>query len=288
ILSICISFGVCRGALKADFHNNKGIRRKLKTREDGELIVSQSFEQRFAPNRAEARARAWRRGGKMIRNDRTQTANVVEDVQKEEEEEEGKRSRRNALARASIRRGETEKLLRCDRKSVKRERAARHGLKLNRFAIFRLTFSIKNRHMIGSQSRFRLDTNEKRTDLHLDLIKFIIFFYEEFLFARRQKRSRDAQEMHQMDKSENLKPTLTAKYFLLESLDLSLLLNNRDVLAIRTVEGNACKRTPLEGIPMNRYDMCRLFHLFAGKLSSFLFFFESSNHKSKCKTNGKK
>ncbi|KYN09527.1 hypothetical protein ALC57_18346 [Trachymyrmex cornetzi] len=42
MLSICISFGVCRGALKADFHNN--------TREDGELIVLQSLEQRFAPN----------------------------------------------------------------------------------------------------------------------------------------------------------------------------------------------------------------------------------------------
>jgi len=136
MLSICISSGVCRGALKADFHNKvcqklriiaflplskgksevgnevacqegsaekleeltvresaqgdeinlikvkvralatvstrekqrerererererkgrkkgrkKGIRRKLKTREDGELIVSQSLEERFAPN----------------------------------------------------------------------------------------------------------------------------------------------------------------------------------------------------------------------------------------------
>ncbi|EGI62655.1 hypothetical protein G5I_09017 [Acromyrmex echinatior] len=111
--------------------------------------------------KAEARARTWRRGGEMIRNDRTQTTNAVEDVQREEEEEEeeeeGKReqlwptaqrrllcsgirntkyeirntkyaigtsianrdpysravsrSRRNALARANIRRGRTEELL---------------------------------------------------------------------------------------------------------------------------------------------------------------------------------
>lgn len=40
------------------------------------------------------------------------------------------------------------------------------------------------------------------------------------------------------------KEKLTAKYFLLESLHLSLLLNNRDVLAIRAVEGDACEKEP--------------------------------------------
>ncbi|KYQ52356.1 hypothetical protein ALC60_08519, partial [Trachymyrmex zeteki] len=82
------------------------------------------------------------------------------------------------------------------------------GLKLDQFAIFRLTFSIEDRHMIGSQSRFRLDTNEKR--LHLDLMKYVLFFYEEgnfylyFFFRFDNKSDRPKQEMHQMDKSENL------------------------------------------------------------------------------------
>lgn len=47
---------------------------------------------------------------------------------------------------------------------------------------------------------------------------------------------------------------LTVKYLLLESLDLSLLLNNRNVLAVRAVEGNACKRTSLG---RNSHDRCR-------------------------------
>jgi len=109
-----------------------------------------------------------------------------------------------------------------------------------------------------------------------------------FLFARRrQKRSRVAQEMHQMDKSENLNRHLRQNISSSRALTFPCFLIIAMSLPSALSRATPAKEHLLKEFRWTDTTCVDLFHLFAGKLSSFLFFFESSNHKSR-KTNGKK
>jgi len=76
----------------------------------------------------------------------------------------------------------------------------------------------------------------------------ISFTYKDDKSDRRdaKKRNKNTEWFCSLKRELTVQPVLTAKYLLLESFDLSLLLNNRDVLTIRTVDGDACERASHE------------------------------------------